>query len=132
MCLLNHFQKWPHKINQKLLRLKFYWNTGSVDERDLGPEPTDVDRVLPVLQRLRHYEGVDVRSVLPVLIMLQRFDSKDNICITTANCVVQHLHQQGTVITAAECIWQFPIIYHISIQISEQFSCWQTYLKNPK
>lgn len=34
---------------------------------------TDVDRVLPVFQRLRHHQGIHVCPVLPVLVVLQRF-----------------------------------------------------------
>lgn len=66
----------------------FYWNIVNVDEIDFEVERTDVDRVLPVLQCLRHYEGVDVRSVLPVLIVLQRFEPKYiTLHHTSPNCV---------------------------------------------
>lgn len=69
MCLPTKIFLFTKQWIKKLLQLKFYENTGFLEE-----EPTNVDRVLPVFQRLRHYQGVDVRSVLPVLIMLQRFD----------------------------------------------------------
>lgn len=83
-------------ITKKHLQLKFdkKKNTGIGDERDFGEEPTNVDRVLPVLQRLCHDQGVDVGSVLPVLIMLQRRDSKD---INISTC-------KDTAIPAAELL----------------------------
>lgn len=34
---------------------------------------TNVHRVFPVFQHLRHHEGVDISPVLSVLIVLQRF-----------------------------------------------------------
>lgn len=48
-----------------------YWSNDKVRVKQKGH--TNVDRVLPVFQCLRHYEGIDVRPVLSVLIVLQRF-----------------------------------------------------------
>lgn len=41
---------------------------------------TNVDRVFPVFQYLRHYERVDVSSVFPVLIVLHKIKWIHEIC----------------------------------------------------
>lgn len=90
----------------------FYWDIANVDGRDFEVERTNVDRVLPVLQCLRHNEGVDIRSVLPVLIVLQRFEPKYTLLYITLHQTVsmqsmQSFHLQGIMITKVWLLFLF-------------------------